>query len=192
VLRLFYDINACLFDVWDNRQIEALRRYFKQFAQVIDKEMELDSTRSEHIHNLLESVSRIKSFADLYEFFGFKYVVNPKGTLDQFEDESFNLVVSSGVLEHVDKASLPGLVREFSRLLKPEGYSVHHIVIADHLAMYDPSVSKKNYLKYSDSIWKTYFENGVQQFNRVQRPEWLCLFNSAELRLIEEFVWTRT
>ena len=38
---------------------------------------------------------------------------------------------------------------------------------------YDTSVSAKNYLRYSDAVWKRWFENRVQYFNRVQRREWL-------------------
>ncbi len=192
VLRLFFDIHACVFDVWDNRQVEAMHHYFKQFADIIDREMDIDSTQSKRVHDLLSFVSGTKSFDDLYDLLGFKYVVNPQGTLSQFNESSFDLIVSSGVLEHVAKKALPDLVKDFHRLLKPGGFSFHHIVIADHLAMHDPGVSKKNYLRYSDRLWKRCFENQIQYFNRVQRPEWLCLFGSAGLELLEESPWTET
>ena len=60
------------------------------------------------------------------------------------------------------------------------------IDISDHLAKYDQGVSKKNYLKYSDAIWKLCFENHVQYFNRIQRDEWLSLFSQAGFELLEE------
>jgi predicted SAM-dependent methyltransferase len=169
-----------------------MKHYFKQFAEIIDNEMEIDPIQSKRIHDLLGSISGpgIETFDHLYDLLGFRYVVNPQGTLDQFNDASFDLIVSSGVLEHVVKNALPDLFKDFFRLLKPGGFSIHHIVIADHLAMHDPSVSRKNYLKYPDRVWKRCFENQIQYFNRVQRPEWLCLFDSAGLELVEEFPWT--
>ena len=186
VLRLFYDLRACLFDVWDNRQFEAIKLYVKQFNQIVDQELGLECTQNAHIHTLLESILTTKSFDDLYDLLGFEYVLDPNGNLDQFGNETFHLIITNGVLEHINRAKLPHLIREFYRLLKPGGYSIHHIVIADHLAFYDPTVSKKHYLKYSDKVWKRYFENDVQHFNRLQRPEWMHLFNSSGLELVEE------
>ena len=37
---------------------------------------------------------------------------------------------------------------------------------------------------------RRYFDNKIQHFNRIQRPEWLYLFNSVGLELVEEFLWT--
>jgi len=72
------------------------------------------------------------------------------------------------------------------RILRPGGYSIHQIDLGDHLSYYDPAVSVKNYLRYSDAAWGRWFENEVQYFNRVQRPEWLHLFENAGLLLVEE------
>jgi hypothetical protein len=71
-------------------------------------------------------------------------------------------------------------------VLKPNGYSIHQIDIADHFAYFVPSASRKNYYKYSDKTWNRLFENKVQYFNRVQRPEWLELFRRAGFELVEE------
>lgn len=190
IMRLFYDIKACAFDVWDNRQMEAVRHYFRDFEVIVDKEIEMDLEESRRVHSLLESIQGTKSFEEVYDLLGLRYVVDDEGSLNRFEDESFNLIVSSGVLEHVHESRLLYFVKEIYRLLKPNGYSIHHIVLGDHLAFYDKSVSKKNYLQYSDSVWKRRFENSVQYFNRVQRPEWIDIFECAGLEPVEEFVWT--
>ena len=36
LLRLFYDVKITLFDVWDNRQLDAYKRFFSQFERVMD------------------------------------------------------------------------------------------------------------------------------------------------------------
>jgi hypothetical protein len=38
---------------------------------------------------------RVKSFEELYSLFGFEYIVDRSGSLDQFSNQSFDLVVSA-------------------------------------------------------------------------------------------------
>jgi hypothetical protein len=70
----------------------------------------------------------------------------------------------------------------------PGGYSIHSINIRDHLYLYDQTASPKQYLHYPDWVWKLLFENDVQYINRIQRSNWLQLFESAGLSLIREDV----
>ena len=188
IIRLFYDVEITLFDVWDNRQLEAYKRYFAQLEEVIDEGLDLDAARSERAHKVLQVIAKANSFDEIYRALGFRYVVNPNGTLEQFQDQFFSLIFSCNVLEHINRAILPGFIQDFYRILKPGGHSIQIIDPGDHLAYYDRRVSRKNYLRYSDKVWRRYFENDVQYFNRVQRPEWLALFRKAGLELLEEEV----
>lgn len=185
-IRLFFDIEAFLFDVWDNRQLDVLKQYCIFLRDSIDSEIDIDPRRKEHALYLIEAINSTSSFEDLYKLVGFKYFIDPKGKLNIFGNESFNVIVSAGVLEHINKNFVAEYVHEFYRLLKPGGYSIHSVNMADHLSYYDSSASPKNYLKYSDTIWKVFFENEVQYFNRIQKAEWLKLFKEAGLILIEE------
>ncbi|MGA1825058.1 MAG: class I SAM-dependent methyltransferase [bacterium] len=185
-IRLFNDVNITLFDVWDNRQLKALKHNFAELAKLYSKEIDIAPTQYERVHSLLRAISSVNSFDDLYNLLGFQYVIEPSGTLRHFQDESFNVIFSCAVLEHINRGILSEYVRDFYRLLKPGGYSIHTIDMGDHISYYDRSVSVKNYLRYSDTIWKSCFENKVQYFNRVQRSEWLNLFHKAGLKLIAE------
>ncbi len=186
IIRLFYDVEITLFDTWDNRQLAAYKRYFRLFEEVMDKELGLDAVRSDRAHTLLQVIAKANSFDEIYSGFGFRYVIDPNGTLKQFEDEAFSLVFSCAVFEHLNRASLPEFIRDIRRILKPGGSTIHGIDLGDHLTYYDARVSFKNYLRYSDKVWRRFFENDVQYFNRVQRPEWLELFRKAGLELVEE------
>ncbi len=186
IIRLFYDVEITLFDVWDNRHLEAYKHHLRQLEQIVDSELDMNPVQQERVHGLLRAISKANSFDDIYKLLGFSYVINPSGTLKQFQDESFALIFSCNVLEHVDRDILPEFTQDFHRLLKPGGYSIHQIDPGDHLAYYDKSVSLKNYLRYSDNVWRRYFENQVQYFNRVQRPEWLAFFQKAGFETIEE------
>jgi hypothetical protein len=92
------------------------------------------------------------------------------------------------VLEHVPTKYVPDLVNNMYRKLKPGKYTIHQIGIDDHLAHYDRKASQKQYVQYSDRTWRTFFENEVQYFNRLQMSEWLDAFRSAGFILEESIV----
>jgi hypothetical protein len=186
IIRLFYDVEAVLFDVWDSRQLESFRIYFSQLAGRIDAEFEMTAGQRAQAHSLLQAICTTGSFDEIYQLLGFRYVTDPSGTLHQFASQSFRAVVSGSVLQHVKRDILPGYILDFQRLLQPGGYSIHMIDLGDQISYYDRSVSIKNYLRYSDFVWKVCFQSDIQYFNRVQRPEWLDLFEKAGLVLVEE------
>jgi SAM-dependent methyltransferase len=113
-------------------------------------------------------------------------MVDTTGRLSQLKGDSFDVVVSAGVLEHISRDSSQGLIEDIVAVLKPGGYSCHGIHIGDHLYQYDQKVSAKQYLRYSDETWKRWFENDVQYINRLQRSDWLELFKKNGLVLLEE------
>lgn len=186
VLRLFYDVDVTLFDVRDGRWLWLFKRYFGEFAEVIDEEIDATPRQLEHARRLLRAILSVDSFDDLYGLLGFEYAVEPSGTLCRFQDASFDAVCSFAVLEHVKEESLATYVRDMHRLLRPGGYSIHQIDLRDHLHYCDPGVSPKNYLRYSDRVWERYFESEFHYVNRIQRAEWLALFRAAGLELVEE------
>ncbi len=54
----------------------------------------------ERAHSLLGGISKANSFDEIYDLLGFRYVINPRGTLEQFQDDIFTLIFSCNVLEH--------------------------------------------------------------------------------------------
>ena len=99
---------------------------------------------------------------------------------------TYDICLSFNVFEHIDKAIIAEYIKDLYGLLKPGGCSFIRIDLCDHLSDYERGVPRKNYLKYSDAVWKLCFENDVQYFNRVQRGEWLSLFRQAGFELMEE------
>lgn len=186
IIRLFYDVDLILFDVWDNRLWKTFKQYFEQFEHVIDVELNMTPVQRERAHQILTKLRLANSFEEVYRLLGARYIINPQGTLAEFDNAAFDAIVSSDVLEHVDRNILPQFVRDFYRVLKPNGHCIHQIDIADHFAYFAPGAPRKNYYKYSDKMWNRYFENKVQYFNRVQRPEWSALFEEAGLQVVEE------
>lgn len=183
--RLFFDVHGVLFDVWDNRQMNGLRNYLGQLDNSLD-DLDADNAQRTSAHKLISKIRGVNDYQELYNLLGFKYILDPTGSLNRFEKESFDVVVSAGVLEHIYANDVSNFVDGIATLMKPGGYSVHSINIRDHLYQYDTSVSPKQYLHYPPWVWSLCFANDVQYINRIQRSEWLELFRKAGLALIDE------
>lgn len=185
-IKLFFDIEAILFDVWDNRQFVVLKRYISLLDGILDHKIDLNNAQRARAHRIIRQIISADSFDTLYKRIGFQYVIDSTGSLRDFPEQSFDVVISAGVLEHIKKDILSTFIQDFYRLLKPGGYSIHSINIADHLYAYDTSVCRKEYLRFSDTVWKLFFQNDVQYVNRVQRSEWMTLFDKVGLQLVSE------
>jgi SAM-dependent methyltransferase len=162
IVRLLYDVQLTLFDVWDNRLWSGYKRYVEELDNVVERALDLSEFESQRAHHLLGALAQAESFEEVYGVLGAEYVINPAGTLVDFEDESFDAVLSCDVLEHVDRAILPQFTYDMHRVLRPGGYSLHQIDLSDHFWYFDPQVSRKNYYRYSDRRWRLVFENRVQ------------------------------
>lgn len=185
-LRLFYDIKAVLYDVWDNRQLSALKAYTRQLDQAFNAGYALPDMDIRRARGLINKIQEVASFEELYSLLGFQYVLDPAATMGSLDGSRYQLVVSAGVFEHVRKEGLSDFVANWAKLVAPGGFAMHSINIADHLAHYDRTASPKQYLCFSEDVWKRFFENDLQYINRVQRNEWLKMFDSAGLKLREE------
>lgn len=184
-LRLFFQVEIAMLDVWDNRQFEALRSAFARLESILmEKGVPLQ------VRANLQILLSATSFADLYRRLQLSYVIDPDGSLERFADASLGCVFSFHVLEHVPRVNFIRLCAEMYRVLEPGGFSIHQIGIDDHLSHYDPSCSPKQYLAFSDRQWKLFFENGVQYINRLQMSDCLRAFDAAGFVLREKLMET--
>lgn len=185
-LKLFYDVKAVLYDVWDNRQLSALKSYAKQLDTAFDAGYDLPGVDIRKARELIKKVQEVTSFDELYSLLNFQYVLDPEAMMNSLNGDRFQLIVSAGVFEHVRKEGMSDFVANWARLLAPRGFAMHSINISDHLAHYDRTASPKQYLVFSEGVWKWFFENDLQYINRIQRGEWLKMFNDAGLVLRDE------
>jgi hypothetical protein len=102
-LRLFYDVKAVLFDVWDNRQLGGLKNYLRQLRPLLVNSFGVTAAELRRAQSIIDQILQVTSFAELYDVLGFEYTIESSGSLKQFSNDSFQLVVSGGVLEHVKR-----------------------------------------------------------------------------------------
>lgn len=191
-IRLFFDVKITLVDVWDNRQLDALKKCFSELDAIIDNSFDLSTEESIRVHRLLASIVKVHSFDELYELLDFVYFVDAEGALSSLPTQSSDVIFSFHVMEHVTKNTVPLHINEQIRLLKSGGFLIHQIGIDDHLAHYDRSMSPKNYLRYPNWLWKVAFENKLQYFNRIQPSEWKKILQASGVHVVDEHKETGT
>jgi SAM-dependent methyltransferase len=176
-IRLLYPVQITMMDIWDNRQLLALKANFKKVFEVSDHEFSKTD---------IEFIGNVNSFPDLYKKYDLNYLILEDGSLSKLKDNSVDVVFSFHVLEHIPRSNVLKVIKDIERILKPGGVSIHQIGINDHLINFDNSVSPMNYLRYSDAVWKRYFQNEVQYFNRILMIDWIDIFSRAGLTLNEK------
>lgn len=85
---------------------------------------------------------------------------------------SMDIIVSRTVLEHVPEPVLRAFMRQFKRILKPRGATCHIIDLSDHWEHKDKSISRVNFLKYPDWLWRLTCLHPLNYQNRLRRIEY--------------------
>jgi hypothetical protein len=184
-LRLFEDLDLTLFDVWDNRQFSAVPSSLESLRRYLATEPSLSTEEKARAFEIIASARELHNFDEIYELIGATYVLNPNGDLRDFKSNLHDLVFSVDVLEHVHADQIKESIRDYFRILKSGGLSIHQIGIDDHLAHYDPSASAKQYLAYDEREWNLRFESKIQYFNRLSAEAFVQMFRSAGFQEVE-------
>lgn len=179
--RLHADIKVDLYDVWDNRQFDALKASFRNLRKTFDDNNRITDAQRD-IFDLVEASC---SNTDLYNKLNLAYTINPEGDLSGYESKSFDCVFSFHVMEHIGRSFISESIKDMYRILKPGAYCIHQIGIDDHLSHYDTKESPKNYLRYSLKMRKMIFENIVQYHNVCQGQEYIDMFSDAGFDIAE-------
>lgn len=175
------DINLELYDVWDNRQLDALKSAFSKLAARWENDTSINTAQ----RTQLALIQTVESFDELYRHFNANYLIDSNGSLADYPDASYNLITSFHVMEHINRSFIEESIGHMFRMLKPGGFCIHQIGIDDHLSHYDNTVSQKNYLQYSLANRKYFFENIVQYHNVLQGEDYQCLFRERGFEIIE-------
>lgn len=185
-LRLFFDFQAVLYDVWDNRQLDALKSFLHQLEERFGQNGFLEDCDLDRARSLIRKIERVGTFEELYTMLGFRYVLDPTGLMECLPRNAFRVAISAGVLEHIQAATAQQFVSNTASLSVRGGVGFHSITILDHLANYDRSVNPKQYLTFSEAQWRFWCENKLQYINRIHRSDWVRMFVNAGFSVLEE------
>lgn len=97
---------------------------------------------------------------------------------------SVDIVFSYAVLEHVSESVIEGLTLESKRILTPQGIAYHLIGLHDHYS-FDRSISKVNFLQYSERFWAFFVKNSISFHNRLREKQFLSIFKKYGCNILE-------
>lgn len=99
------------------------------------------------------------------------------------DDETIDCSCSNEVLEHVPADQLAMLLKGLRAVTK--GVTTHSIDYSDHYARSDKSISRLNFLRYSDKEWRP-FNSGKQYVNRLRHSDYVRMFTEAGFTILED------
>jgi len=183
---LLTDVGIEAFDVWDNRSLTCAKKHIGLVAEAIRSDPDVSESGKAKANAKATAALAAADFETLYQILNISYSVDPSG-VPQCAEQSLDMIYSVDVLEHVRREDFEALVRVWHKLLKPGGLFVAHVGLDDHIALYDKSRSKKEYVYYSEFIWNHFLTNKVQYFNRLTASEILsmCERNGFAVRDVE-------
>jgi SAM-dependent methyltransferase len=127
----------------------------------------------------------ISQLEELEHRFGIRYLAPCDARGTGLPAESIEFVSSTDTCEHIPGAELAEIFRESFRLLRPGGAFSCRIDLQDHYAYFDRSLSKYNFLRYSDRAWSL-VNSPLHYQNRLRSPEYLQLVRDADFELVVE------
>lgn len=99
---------------------------------------------------------------------------------------SVDAVMSRAVLEHIPPQVIQGIFNETARILKPGGVTCHIVDNSDHWEHVDHSLSRVNFLKYSDGLFRLTYISDLHYQNRLRHSQYRQMLEKAGLAVVAE------
>jgi SAM-dependent methyltransferase len=186
---LFYLIGAKKVYTYDHERhlrlssIHALLDTFCSYLSDIAKAIGISK---EEINDKLNALKKFKTINEFFSACNIEYFAPSDAGKSLHENNSIDVVFSFEVLEHVSPKNLVDICQESKRILKRDGIGFHAIGLHDHYNGFDNSVSKVNFLKYSEKFWATFVKNKISYHNRLREVDFFRAFENDG----GEIVWS--
>jgi SAM-dependent methyltransferase len=125
----------------------------------------------------------IASVAELEPRFGICYLAPCDARATGLPAGSVDFASSTDTCEHIPRDDLAAIFVEMRRLLRRGGAFSCRIDLQDHYAYFDHSLSRYNFLRFSDRTWAL-VNSPIHFQNRLRAPEYLGLVRDAGFELL--------
>lgn len=147
-------------------------------------EERLPSHRVDRVQRLGAVAAEGASGGELLSALGIEYVVGDAAST-ALGYGSVELVCSNVVLEYISSPKLEAILCELRRLVAATGVMSHEIDLADQYAAFDRSITKFNFLKFSDRTWRL-INNPMIPLNRLRISDYRELLGRAGFEVVDE------
>jgi 2-polyprenyl-3-methyl-5-hydroxy-6-metoxy-1,4-benzoquinol methylase len=96
-------------------------------------------------------------------------------------EKTFDVVLSTAVLEHIHRDVCEQLVKNMNHVLAPGGYAFHQIDFKDH---FNGKHLPFNFYKYSNTQWEAATRNTIFYTNRLRYSDWKHFFQNNGFQII--------
>jgi hypothetical protein len=127
----------------------------------------------------------IGALGELEPRFGIRYLAPCDARATGLPAGSIEFASSTDTCEHIPGPDLGAIFHETRRLLSPGGAFSCRIDLQDHYAYFDPSLSRYNFLRFSDRAWSL-VNSPLHHQNRLRSPDYLRLVRDAGFELVVE------
>jgi SAM-dependent methyltransferase len=127
----------------------------------------------------------VASLTELESRFGIRYLAPCDARATGLPAGSVDFASSTDTCEHIPPTDLAAIFAECRRLLRPGGAFSCRIDLQDHYAYFDHSLSRYNFLRFSDRTWAL-VNSPIHFQNRLRAPQYLDLVREAALELVAE------
>ena len=101
------------------------------------------------------------------------------------QEHSIDIITSRAVLEHVPPMIIRNMFHECNRLLRYGGVMCHIIDNSDHWEHFDKSISRLNFLKYSQRTFNFFSSMNPLDFqNRLRHSQYKKMIGDAGFRVV--------
>jgi hypothetical protein len=106
--------------------------------------------------------------------------------IEQLPRNNIDIIFSRTVLEHIAPDDLCSMFAESRRALSARGVMIHTIDNSDHFEFADKSISRINFLRYSEAIWHLACLNRQNYQNRLRHSDYRKVFGAAGYEVVTE------
>jgi len=143
---------------------------------------ELEAEAGRQLRRLGEPIG---SPEELEERFGIAYLAPRDARTTGLAAETVDFVSSTDTCEHIPAGDLAAIFHESRRLLRPGGAFSCRIDLQDHYSYFDPSLSRYNFLRFSDRVWSL-VNSPLHNQNRLRSHDYLRLVREAGFEVVAE------
>jgi hypothetical protein len=136
------------------------------------------------VDRYLESAPR--NIVDGFREFHLEYLAPCDCTRLPIPNGSIDVVYSRSVLEHVQPGVIEGIFLESKRILAESGVACHFIDPSDHWEHNDKNISRINFLRYTDAVFRWTYLNPLNYHNRLRHSEYARILRHAGFEILKE------
>jgi SAM-dependent methyltransferase len=168
----------------DREKVLTTLRAYQAYHQTgkLNDYLSFEKERMEHLYRILDH-SEHYDFQELLRALNMTCLVADACCLPM-PDCSFDFICSNNTFEHIYPDVLPDILREFKRLIRPDGVMSHFIDMSDHFAHLDNGITIYNFLRYSERAWK-WIDNDIQPQNRWRISHYRALYRELGIPITE-------